>query len=240
MQLKAKRATLTLVRLSPERHKAWAAAASAWITPNERNLAARIPDSATRVQHMIGRALIRRSGAHATGCAPRELTVNADCGGKPDLFGLDHFHVSVAHTGGAVVLATSPVPVGVDIEPLRSDSRPLRRLAQRLFTEHENAWLGLVPDDQLPGVFTRLWTIKEAVGKAVGSALPAAFSGVEVDFHEGALSLSQVTIGPPAPVWTLHQLTAPGGEEELAIALPHRGVALADTEILTLDEFSVS
>jgi 4'-phosphopantetheinyl transferase len=84
-------------------------------------------------------------------------------GGKPYL--PDGPHISLAHSRTAAAVALSTLgPVGVDLEPDRD--RPTAGLARHWFTAPEAEWIALHPDDFLP-----LWTLKEAVGKALGTGL---------------------------------------------------------------------
>lgn len=70
---------------------------------------------------VIGAVLLRAAVATATGLDPRAVSVDRSCEecggphGRPRVPGL---HVSVAHAGPLVLVATSPVPVGVDVESL--------------------------------------------------------------------------------------------------------------------------
>ncbi|MER7458712.1 4'-phosphopantetheinyl transferase superfamily protein [Micromonospora sp. NPDC126480] len=78
--------------------------------------------------------------------------------------------VSVSRTGGLVVVAVrAGGPVGVDVERLRPV--PALDLARRWYDPAEVAWLAGRPGAGLARDFLRLWTAKEAVGKALGVGL---------------------------------------------------------------------
>ncbi|MDG4764613.1 4'-phosphopantetheinyl transferase superfamily protein [Solwaraspora sp. WMMD406] len=78
--------------------------------------------------------------------------------------------VSVSRTDGFVVVAARPRgPVGIDVERLRPV--PARALARRWYAPAEAAWLAGRPECDRAADFLRLWTAKEAVGKALGLGL---------------------------------------------------------------------
>jgi phosphopantetheinyl transferase len=83
-----------------------------------------------------------------------------------------------------------------------------------------------------------MWTIKEAVGKALGDGMLPALSGAVVRREAGRFTLASVWRGPPADSWTLHQLTAPAGTEKIAVALPAPNVPLELVTSMTLESFA--
>ena len=194
------------------------------------------PDAATR--HAIGRALVRLNGAAAAGLDPRSLRVVVTDEGKPNLAGVCDVHVSVAHTGRVVVVAISvDTPVGVDIEEAtREMTTDPMRIAQRLFNQAEIASLQKLPADAVASWFLSAWTIKEAVGKALGVGVTPALSGTIVE-GESSLVLRHVWCDPPAESWTVHELNAPDGNEKIAVALPAPAIQMAPVRQLDLRRF---
>jgi 4'-phosphopantetheinyl transferase len=199
---------------------------------------ATIVDPDTRAQHAVGRAIVRLLAARALRCSPLDVTVAITDSGKPWLVELPDLHVNVSHTRGTVVVASASVaPVGVDIEPPTATAVHPQRLAHRLFARSELRTLPELSEDGLADWFSSAWTIKEAVGKAIGVGVIPALSQVVVETAGDGLALASVGVGPPAESWTVHQLTAPGGTEKIAIAVPAPGVALAPVSVITLAEF---
>jgi phosphopantetheinyl transferase len=85
--------------------------------------------------------------------------------GKPCVDGLA---VSISHSRELVVVAASQAgPVGVDVED--HSAREVSALARRWFDPEELAWMRAQADELT--AFLRLWTAKEAVGKALGQGL---------------------------------------------------------------------
>ncbi|MET8090577.1 4'-phosphopantetheinyl transferase superfamily protein [Micromonospora sp. NPDC005220] len=119
--------------------------------------------------------LLRRAGALLLGRAETELVLTHDREGRPvvrvdEATGSVELAVSVSRTAGLVVVAARRAgAVGVDVELIRP--LPALALARRWFPPAELAWLGDRPEAGRAVDFLRLWTAKEAVGKALGRGL---------------------------------------------------------------------
>ncbi len=112
---------------------------------------------------LAGRLLGRPAAAVETGTSPRGAPLAGPLA------------VSITHTAGLVVAAASDRAdrIGIDVERLGRTTRPLA-IARRHFTFAEAAALGALPAADRKKPFLRLWTLKEAWGKAAGVAVPAA------------------------------------------------------------------
>jgi len=230
---------LTLARFTEYDRDAWLSSANSILSRTERERIASVRGPDLRAQHAIGRALIRLIGAEVSRSHPKRLAVAVSPAGKPCLADIPDLQVSVAHTGRVVVVAACPsVAVGVDIEAPFPAAAEARRLAERLFAQVEVAALRTVPETKLADWVSSAWTIKEAVGKALGVGLVPALSGAVVEAQAQGLALTAVWEGPPADSWSVHQLRAPRGAEKIAIALPAPGVALDSVSQLSLEAFS--
>lgn len=100
------------------------------------------------------------------------VRVRRDADGRPHLdSGLDGVvHVSLSHHRDWVATAiTSYGPVGVDVEVVRE--LPARALATRWYAAVEASRLDGLVEPELSAEYLRLWTVKEAVGKALGVGL---------------------------------------------------------------------
>ncbi|PZF98211.1 4'-phosphopantetheinyl transferase family protein [Micromonospora deserti] len=122
------------------------------------------------------RRLLRRAGATLLGHAEERVVVGHRSDGRPVVRvpgrggGQIELPVSLSRSGAVLVVAARPGgPVGVDVERLRP--LPALPLALRWFDPAEAAWLAGRPGDGRAADFLRLWTAKEAVGKALGVGL---------------------------------------------------------------------
>jgi phosphopantetheinyl transferase len=124
-------------------------------------------------QSTTGQVVLLDAGELLLGRARSELVVEHDRDGRPWVaIGNDRLSVSVSHCRAGdddvvAVAARLSGRVGVDIEPVRTV--PAAELARRWFLPREALWVARQgsPDE----AFLRLWTAKEAVGKALGSGL---------------------------------------------------------------------
>ena len=94
-----------------------------------------------------------------------------DVYGKPYFPDAPQAQFSLSHSSGYAALATSSLPVGVDIQEIR----PERVMAAvRFLTEPEQAQLTALPQEEEVQAFFRLWTLKESYGKMTGRGLLGA------------------------------------------------------------------
>ncbi|MFD0318156.1 4'-phosphopantetheinyl transferase family protein [Streptomyces flavalbus] len=110
-------------------------------------------------------------------------------------------HFSLSHSGGLVLVALAPAPVGVDVEELATAQAVLS--AQSALHPAEADELARLPGYGRPAAFTRAWVRKEAYLKALGTGLvrdPA---------------LDYLGTGPtptdPAPGWAVRDVVVPAG-----------------------------
>ena len=79
------------------------------------------------------------------------------------VFGLnDEIFFNISHSSNYVVCAIGDKPVGIDIEGGRKGRQ---NLARRFFDRAESDWIEEAESDER---FFRIWTLKEAYGKATG------------------------------------------------------------------------
>ena len=151
---------------------------------------------ADRERFLAGCVLAKAALARYAGLRPADVRFDRTCGqcgephGKPSMRGGTLQH-SVAHSGDLVAVAVAPDPVGVDVEqfgerphPLGGDGDPAA-LARLVMSGTEQSALAALPPPDRPRAFLVAWTRKEAVTKATGDGLRAAFSEVVVAVGAG-------------------------------------------------------
>ena len=124
-----------------------------------------------RRRTVAGELLARRLLAQRLGCGEGEVPLRWDEMGKPtvDAVGV---YVSVSHSGPYAVCAIADVPVGVDVEVVRSADEKFMR---RVCSEAEMAYIR-VGDDGDCARFWEIWTAKEALFKLPGKGPLLALS----------------------------------------------------------------
>ncbi len=96
--------------------------------------------------------------------------------GKPYLENGPYF--SISHCKHAIAVAVSEIPIGIDIEHIRTAKSDL--VAYTMNEEEQNEiWAAESPDI----AFTRLWTQKEAVLKMQGTGIISDIKNTLADIH---------------------------------------------------------
>lgn len=144
-------------------------------------------------EFLVGRALLRTALSDRLNCDPRQLQFTKNADGKPELvsppstwqFNLTHSHdwVALALCAGA--------SIGVDIESYKRRNN-LARIAERFFSESENAQLRQSGESEWLDYFFAVWTLKEAHAKALGCGLPKILncSSIDVNLTAGTIDFS--------------------------------------------------
>ncbi|MBN6054004.1 phosphopantetheinyl transferase-like protein [Nonomuraea sp. RK-328] len=135
-----------------------------WLTPVERERAARFAFDADRAAFVAAHLLVRQCAAAALGARPEELTLLQHCDvhgpghGRPSIEQAPSLGVSLSHTRGYVCAAAGDGRVGADAE--RVPAGPFdAALAEIALTPGER--LRVTGNDEL----IRLWARKEALIK---------------------------------------------------------------------------
>ncbi|MCM2429994.1 4'-phosphopantetheinyl transferase family protein [Streptomyces sp. RKAG337] len=167
--------------------------------------------------------------------APAAARIERDGLGRPYLTRADgaELQVSISHCDDVVAVAlTRSGRVGVDVELLRT--LPALRLAGRYFDRAEAQWLADRPAAGRTPDFLRLWTAKEALGKALGVGLRGGGlrRRVPPELLVDADELSPLPDGPdlslalpPAPYGLVVAVAAQGSPAGLPLRLYGSGHA---------------
>ncbi|MCD0463219.1 4'-phosphopantetheinyl transferase family protein [Roseiconus lacunae] len=169
-----------------------------WLPVEERRGADRYRLIRSRNQHVIGRAMARRLLADGNGTAqmvsPQSIRFTSGQHGKPEVDYPDQVKrpFNIAHTDGLVLCAVADQQVaemqvqeiGVDVESL--DRRTTTEVADRYFSIPEIDFLRSQPRCDQKFYFLKIWTLKEAYIKAIGTGLHTpladfAFTSIETE-----------------------------------------------------------
>lgn len=165
-----------------------------------------VPDA--RKQYVISHALLRVVLGRYLNSEPQAIRFGSRGNGKPELLDDSRFCFNLSHTDGtAAVVIANRVRVGIDVEKIRSNLKPLE-LANRFFSPEECDWLRSQPaSDQLTAFFS-CWTAKESYIKAVGEGLSMGLAGFAIIPKIGAARLQLKISGQPeeSKKWLIWQL----------------------------------
>jgi len=126
-----------------------------------------------RVQHLVGRALLRTTLSLYGTRHPTDWVFSYNAHGKPSGAGdfEPRLQFNLSHTDGLVVCAFArSQEIGIDVE--RADRRPeALALAQRFFAPAEAALVAQSSPEEQQARFLQFWTLKESFIKARGTGL---------------------------------------------------------------------
>ena len=181
----------------------------------------RIKSSQRTTEFLYGRTVLRGLLAACSGVSANRIALPRDAHNKPYASStvagkLPNFNLS--HAGDTLAIAlTHDTEIGLDIEYENSQTlSDLKQIADRHFARAEQAMLAATAHDQLPAQFFRLWTLKEAILKAVGMGLYLPLNSMDLAQQQPQYCVEIVAQGQTRTVLARHwQL--PGGRS-LALA----------------------
>lgn len=192
---------------------------SSLCTRAELDRAARFVFARDRRAYLAAHALLRFAlSEHEPERPPRAWSFQTGEHGRPEIaesfrsqlrFNLSHCLTRVV----CVVCRTSDC--GIDVEPLaRGVGREL--LCGRVLSTAELDWVHSVAPGLRTQRFLRLWTLKEAISKALGLGLALPFEQLELDLSGTPTLVSAPPTAPP-PWWLVQRRPTAAHVEALAV-----------------------
>ena len=200
-------------------------AAMAILSPAERTRAARFRYYRHRRRYVIAHARLRQALSRVTGDAPQGFRFELGKHGKPYLVDGPSFNLSHSRDRYLIGLSVSG-RVGVDLE----EERPVREmvaLARKKFSNEEVEVFLAAPEKDRTRVFFRIWTLKEAYLKGIGTGLATRLDSFAVRPEPGEAN-ALVRIDDPSEeveAWFVRNWTVAGSAHAaLAIDRPRSAV----------------
>ena len=196
--------------------------ALAWLDDEEQTRLNRYRHTGARLQFALCRACLRAVLCRELGCGNEQLKFGASDFGKPFALvdgALAPVSFNVSHSGDhGLIAVVSKGRVGVDVED-RTAPRDMDGLSEAAFSPQEQAELASEQGDEKLRLFFALWTMKEALTKALGAGLFLDMSGFEVPPKMRCGISTGIFQFPcqPSVKWRLENL----GSESFAAALAH-------------------
>ncbi len=173
-------------------------------------------------------ALLRRTLSGLDGRAPDRWRFDRTANGKPFLVDTGGFHAafSLSHTHGMVACAVTTGPdaggIGVDVECIDRDVAA-GDIAARFFAPAESAHLARLNDKERRDRFFDLWTLKEALVKALGVSMAMSLSSLVFTIGPGGSVALDAPADINAPDWQFGLFT-PAPRYRLAVAVRRSSV----------------
>lgn len=190
---------------------------SAKLDRHEQDRAAGFVFETDRAVFVGAHALLRHALGSIFGGAAIRFRTNAY--GKPELdLDFEHgVHFNLSHTRGMAVCAICcGHSVGVDVEAV-DRSVDVELLAKRYFAAREHRLIAEAPPHRRAEIFFRLWTLKEAMLKALGTglAMPLRKFVFSLDPETSTMQLARMEV---ASEWQVREY-APTAVHRLALAV---------------------
>jgi 4'-phosphopantetheinyl transferase len=151
------------------------------LSKTEKERACRFQFQNDRKRYTESHGFLRQVLAVYCNCQPVELEFDEGPYGKPLLTfpeGLLEFNIS--HSGGCTLIGvTRQHACGVDIERLRQNVA-ITNIVSDWFSPEERRLIDSVPADHQIQTFFRIWTMKEAVVKAMGAGMSVPLNEVKI------------------------------------------------------------
>jgi 4'-phosphopantetheinyl transferase len=155
------------------------------LTAAEQERASRFRIEEDRCRFQIARAATRRILGTYLGLAPRNVGIDLNQFGKPELDAStlpfeQRVHFNVSHSGGWILAAFArSFPVGIDVEQVAAE-RVADDLIAQIMCASERRELQALPREQHVAAFFNCWTSKEAWLKGLGLGLSVPLRAIEV------------------------------------------------------------
>jgi 4'-phosphopantetheinyl transferase len=180
-----------------------------------------IRHAATRLRTIAARTALRTVLSHAVdGQVPASAwrLSRTPCG-KPYVHpDLPPVHFNVSHTDGLSVIAVSrDRPVGIDVEAAQTS---LEEEFVRTFLSRPE-WNGVrrLPEARRQRDVVRLWTLKEAYAKLLGTGISADFTSLEFHLDPARLMSNGVSVEDRGTRFLSWSVSGPKGSCHLALAI---------------------
>jgi len=132
-----------------------------------------------KTEKTLGWLMCRMEASLRYGVHPAEVRIDFHEKGKPFFPDFPNFKFNITHGGNIIAVAfCDEQEVGIDVE--NNNRKVNLQIAECHFTSAEAEFLRKTPEQQRPHAFLRLWTIKEAYLKMLGTGLLRPLDSFEI------------------------------------------------------------
>jgi 4'-phosphopantetheinyl transferase len=132
-----------------------------------------------KIDKLMGWIICKMEASKRYGISPQEIKIAYHEQGKPFFPDFPTLKYNISHGGDLIVVAFSETSeVGIDVES--SHRKVNLDIVKRYFTASESTFIDNLPQNRQSEYFIRLWTIKEAYLKMLGTGLFKPLDSFEV------------------------------------------------------------
>ncbi|MCL2511507.1 MAG: 4'-phosphopantetheinyl transferase superfamily protein [Bacteroidales bacterium] len=141
-----------------------------------------------KIDKILGWTLCRMEASLRYGVHPAEIRIGFHEKGKPFFPDFPDFKFNITHGGNIIAVAfCDGHEVGIDVE--NADRSVNLMIAERYFAPSEVDFLQKTPTQQRPRAFLRLWTVKEAYLKMIGTGLSRPLNSFEIQYDSDKITI---------------------------------------------------
>jgi 4'-phosphopantetheinyl transferase len=190
------------------------------LSPAERERALRFSFEKDAARFISCRASLRLILSRYIAVPPEGILFRYDPGGKPALSGVPGWQFNVSHSRDLAAIAISRYdPLGIDLELIDPDF-PRDEVAPDILAPDELSDLAALPPADQPAWFFQLWTLKEALLKALGTGFSLDPRSIRIRLDQ-AQNPAIISAPPDFLRATLHRFPLhPGYAAALAVLAP--------------------
>jgi 4'-phosphopantetheinyl transferase len=140
------------------------------------------------IEKTLGWVMCRMEASLRYNVHPADIRIDFHEKGKPFFPDFPDFKFNISHGGNIIAVAfCNDHEVGIDVEA--ADRAVNLTIAERYFTQSEATFLQKTPLQQRSHAFLRLWTIKEAYLKMIGTGLLQPLNSFEIQQNESKIKI---------------------------------------------------
>ncbi len=165
---------------------------SMYLDEYETERLARYRHESDKLRFAVGRHLLRLAASRIHGCDPSSVKIALESGGRPFLrCPASPLKFSISHSEDFVCIALSnDSEIGIDVECAPKDIELEALMACHFHENEKKNVLSCSGDAEKRMEFTRIWTRKEALAKAIGCGLSEKLSLLDLSASDHVEYLS--------------------------------------------------
>jgi 4'-phosphopantetheinyl transferase len=161
-----------------------------WMSDAELSKLANFINEDRRKQFVFGRGIVRRVFSKIINCSPASIRIAEAASGKPELMDYHSLSFNISHAFDYVLVAISnEKAIGVDVESISRFHGDKGLSSSAFLSSGEDAIFKRLLACEQATHLCQLWTLKEAVVKAVGTGLRQSLKEIEFQISSDATTM---------------------------------------------------